>query len=339
MINNTNQQISKSTNQQLKQLVFILIFLCTTTAYTQVDIGNNLVTGTFDTTRTIQNIVLKNRIKVPKNAVVLNLGYNFPMINNALVNKSDFWNKKTGTGVNFSVDYRKQFQKKTIENDAIVSTPTIMGMGIGVGISYFRQSAGFEKFSDTLSNYTDVDGDKCTVYLKCQNVKETVSLTYLDIPVYFEIGKLSRVKPSAYLQLGLKASVLIAKKFEGQGAYTSTGYYPKTEVMLHDVSVLGYYTNELCYNEPAYKLSPFVLWGTIAGGVNFPFSSLEKNKLAKWILRVSAKIDYSLTPISKSMEEPYFKGATFRLNQSNMLGGDGSRIFSAGLMVSLIYCL
>jgi hypothetical protein len=82
-----------------------------------------------------------------------------------------------------------------------------------------------------------------------------------------------------------------------------------------------------------------VVWASISGGINFPFSSFEKNKIAKCILRISAKADYSLTPISKKLSEPYFKDSYFRLYQSNMLGGNGTRIFSAGLVVSLIYTL
>jgi len=324
----------------MRQIALSLIFFAAAAAYAQVDVGNNLVTGTVDTTRTIQNIVLKNRVRVPKQALVFNLGYNIPWINNNLVS-SDFWNKKVGTGIEFSVDFRQQFQKKKIENDEVISLPTALGLSVGLGISHFRQSAGFEDFTESLANYTDADGDKCTVQLNYKGVKEKVALTYLDIPVYLEIGKPSRVKASGYFKLGVKASILVAKSLETEGTYTSTGYYPNWDVTLKkDIPELGYYTNASCYkSEPARELSPFVLWGSVAGGVNFPFSSLEKNKLAKWIFRVSAKVDYSLTPVSKSLSESYFKNSAFRLNQSNLLGGDGSRIFSVGLSVGLIYCM
>jgi hypothetical protein len=303
-------------------------------------VGNNLVTGTVDTTRTIQNINLKSRIRVPKQAIVFNLGYNIPWINNNLV-RSDFWNKKMGTGIEFSVDFRQQFQKRKIENNEVVFLPTALGLSAGLGISHFRQAAVLEDFTESLANYTDADGDRCTVILDYKGVKEKAALTYLDIPVYLEIGKPSRVKVSGYCKLGFKASILIGKNSDGEGTYTSTGYYPKPQwdVTLFDIPHLGYYTDALCYNDPELKPSPFVLWGSVAGGVNFPFSSLEKNKLAKWIFRLSAKVDYSLTPVSKAMEESYFKGSTFRLNQSNMLGGDGSRIFSVGLSVGFIYCM
>jgi hypothetical protein len=328
----------------MKRIAFILIFFSAATAYTQkekVKVGNNVVTGTVDTRNTVQNIELKRRVIVPKQAIVFNLGYNFPIVNNSLI-KSDFWNKKTGTGLEFGIDFRHQFQKKEIDiDDIVISKPNCFAIGVGLGISYFHKSAGFDNYSEKLSNYSDKDGDKCTVNLNYRNVNETVNLAYLDIPLYLEIGKPSQVKTSVSLKLGFKASLLIFKKFEQDGKYTSTGYYEHLgNVTLDNVDVLGYFNNKSCYdNNFEHKLSPFVLWGSISGGVNFPFYNLEKNKSAKWILRVGFKLDYSLTPVSKAMEESYFKGSTFRLNQINMLSGDGSRIFFPGVSVGLIYCL
>jgi hypothetical protein len=321
----------------MKHIFFLVVFLCTVAVHAQIEVGNNLVSGKVDTTRTIQNISLKSRVRVPVNAFVFNLGYQVPWLTNAAT-KADFWSNKVGTGIDFSVDYRRQFQKKVIEKDEVVSLPTCFAFGIGLGINFIHKTSYFENFSETLHNYIDIDNDNCTIMLNYNNVKESVSLTYLDIPLYLEIGKLGRIKPSACFNLGVKASVLVAKRFVNEGTYTSTGYYPKWDVTIHDVPVLGYYTNAQCYENPEQNVSPFVLWGMASAGVNIPFSSFEKNKIAKWILRLSAKVDYSLTPVSKVMDDSYFKGAAFRLNQVNMLS-NGNRIFSAGFSIGMIYCL
>ena len=326
----------------MKHILFIALFLCTVTLYAQVEVGNNLVIGKVDTTRSIQNISLKSRVRVPANAVVFNLGYQVPWITNALT-KADFWSNKVGTGIEFSIDYRRQFQKKVIEKNEIISVPTCFAFGIGVGISFIHKTSYFENFAETLNNYVDVDKDKCTVKINYNNVKEAVSLTYLDIPLYLEIGKPSRIKPSVSFKLGVKSYVLVGKRFNNAGTYTATGYYEKKgdiplNVLIYDVPELGYYTNAPCYNNLEVNVSPFVLWGIVSTGVNIPFSSFEKNKIAKWILRLSAQVDYSLTPVSKAMEESYFKGTAFRLNQVNMLS-KGNRIFAAGFSIGMIYCL
>jgi hypothetical protein len=235
--------------------------------------------------------------------------------------------------------------KKMIEDDEVITIPTWVAMGVGLGVSHLRKSAGFKNHTESLAGYIDKDNDPCTVNLKYADVKESFSLTYLDVPIYLEIGRPNRIKISGFCKLGVKASILISNKVECKGTFTSEGVYEDPYyVTLHDVPPLGYYTNENCYLNPEthkmdYKLSPFVIWGSISGGVNIPFYSIEKKRLAQWILRVSAKVDYSLTPISKSLPDPYFTDAKFHLFQSNMLGGDGSKILSAGISIGLIYCL
>lgn len=320
----------------MKQAVIILSLFCVIVTYAQEKpVGSNPVKGTVDEDGYLD---LKWRVIVPENAIVFNLGYSTPTINNTLTN-SDFWDKKTGTGINLSVDFRKQFQTDKINDDGyIVSEPKSIAVGVGLGISYLRQSAGFENFSENLSDYTDVDGDQCDINLNYQDVKESIALTYLNVPVYVEIGKPSQVKISPYFKLGVKASLLISEKVSTFGIYTSTGYYPNVDANLHDIIALGYHADKPCYDNPEYELSPFVLWGVASVGVNFPFSSLENNKIASWILRVGATIEYSLTPVSKSLPDSYFSGTAYRLNQSNMLGGNGSRILSPELSLSLIYC-
>ena len=327
--------------------MFFVAFFATVAGYAQVKVGNNLVKGVVDTTQEVQNISLKVRTKVPPKALVFNLGYGFPSISNALV-KQDFWKKKVGYGVDFNMDFRMQFQKRDIEDEEVVKVPSLVAMGVGLGFSYVHKSAGFDAFSETLTNYTDKDGDKCNVSLEYKNVKESVSLTYLDIPFYLEIGRPSRVKTSAYLKLGFKASFLVGKNPQGEGTFTSSGYYPEREVTLDNVDVLGYYKDDQpCYNFMEYRLNPFVLWGSVSAGINIPFSSFEKNKLAKLMLRIGAKIDYSLTPISKELPSaitsdegiiyPIFTGTSFHTSNINMLAK--SRIFSPGFSLSLIYCL
>jgi len=321
----------------MKRISFLLVFLCTLSTYAQIDVQNNVVTGKVDTTREVQNITLKSRVRVPANAWIFNLGYNNPWITNSLT-KNDFWKSKSGFGADFSVQYRKQFFKKVIENNDVITKPTVVGFGVGLGVTVFHKTAGFENYSETLPDFTDADNALCYISLTYKDVKEAFTLTYLDLPLYLEFGKLSRIKTSAYINLGVKASLLVSKTYKNNGIYTSTGYYEDTDVRLSDIPELNYFSGVLFYKNPQPDLSPFVLWGVISGGVNFPFSSIENNKIAKWILRISGKLEYSILPVNKALEETYFKGSALRINQINMLSNK-SRIFTAGVTLSFIYCM
>jgi hypothetical protein len=331
----------------MKKYSFLVLFLVVVTftfaqKEKECEGGNPLVTGHIDNDN---YLTLEYWEVVPENSLSFNAGYGIPLINNALT-KADFWNKKMGTALSFGIDYKYQFQKITYEGFDKIKNPTLFGLGIGLGISYLTQSEFMNNHTESLNSFTDTDGDLCNVSLSYSGIKEKVSLTCLDIPLYLEIGKPSQVKISGYFNVGVKASLLLSGKFSGEGTYTSLGYYPATGVTLHGYSdnrggipELGYYSDKSAYEEPEYKLSRFVLWGSLSGGINIPFSKLEKNHLSDCIIRIGARIDYTFLPISKAVSEPYFTNATYRINQSNMLGGIGSRVLIFGLDIKFIYCL
>jgi hypothetical protein len=266
------------------------------------------------------------------------------MITPALANQ-DVWNKKTGMGLLFGVDYKHHFYGSKIVASEEIRYPQMVGIGVGLGVSHLSKKAFMDDHTETVSNYKDKDGDICDAILSYKGVKEKVALTYLDIPIYLEIGRPSQVKLSGYFDVGLKASILVSGKFTGEGTYSASGFYKTiggvpTNVEIHDVDVLDYYSNKNGYEDPQYSLSRFVLWGTVSGGISIPFSSLEKNKVSSCILRIGARADYSILPVSKKISEPVFKGdeTNYRIGQSNMLGANGSRIFLFGFDVKLIYC-
>jgi len=322
-------------------------------------IKNNLLVGSVDE---FWQITLEKRVIVPEKSVVFNLGYDLPWMHNfELENwrnregsgqKSDrLWNLKVGTAIEAGVDFRYQFQIKEISGERgsrrETSRPSLFAVGAGLGVRYFQQSTGFYSYSETFPDYIDSSGDKCRVDLNYKDVKECIRLAYLDIPLYLEIGQLSMVKTSAYFKLGVKASLKVYDYFAGYGTYSATGYYPQWDLKLGEkqkIEVLGYKTEEP-YNsfDPGCKLSPFVLWGSVAGGINIPFSSIEKNTVSRWIFRIGLKADYSLMPISEastSPSNPNFPEAVFRLKQSNLLGsGNGARIFSVGITAGIIFGL
>jgi len=308
-----------------KQIFTVLFSLSATFLFAQANVNHNL---------------LEDRFIVPQNAISFNLGYGIPTITNALTNQ-DFWDKRLGTGLSFGVDYRHHFFTSNIVSNIEVSQPTMFGVGIGLGINRLTQQAIMDyTHTEIIRNFVDRDGDICDVTLSYRGIRERVSLTYLDIPLFLEIGRPSQARLSGYFNAGLRASILISNTFSGEGTFTSTGFYSHingnlANVTLYNIPGLNFFTDKNAYTDPEYDLSRFVLWGSLSGGINIP---LGRAPVSSWILRVGARVDYTLLPVSRAIPEPYFTGANFRINQSNMLGGNGSRIFMFGLDVRLIYC-
>jgi len=81
----------------MKKIIFIVSLFLAATAYSQES-------GSFRVKTDNSGVeVIEYLVDVPKQSIVLNFGYNIPFINNSLT-KSDFWNKKTGAGIDFGVD-------------------------------------------------------------------------------------------------------------------------------------------------------------------------------------------------------------------------------------------
>lgn len=303
----------------MKTNIFIVAFLlCATSSFAQLVRNNKIIQV------------------VPKNAVSFNASGGVLYINNDSGSKMRN-NYKPGNGTSFGVDYKRQFIKVVTTENSREQVPYLVGMGAGLGVSYLYQTSFMWNHSETLDNFTDTDGNVSNVTLSYNNIKEKLKLTYLDIPLYLTIGTPSQTKICAYGNVGLKASILVANKFTGEGTYTARSDKP-----VNQADRLEYYgTNKKSYSKkPEFDPSSFVLWGTLAGGVNFPLSNVVENSIpSKFILQVGAKIDYTLSKVSKSLSDPYFKDAKYRINQSNIFGKDGSRIFVPGVEVKLIYCI
>ena len=271
-------------------------------------------------------------------SIVYTVGFGMPSISSDLLPGDGIWDNNTGLAFQIGVDFRKQFTTERSMNNRVFDYPTLFAIGGGLGFSYFGQSSGL-KLSEESINGNDKDNDEYIARLSYRDVKEQVSLLYLDIPLYLEIGKPSKTITRAWAKIGVKGSLLLNGNFKGEGQYASTGYYPKWDVELHDIPVLDYYPNKACYENPEYKLNPFVLWGNLSAGVSIPLSNPEKYILRNTILRIGLKYDFTLNTISSGSSTDLYPGSNYRINQSNMLGGNGARLQCFGLEIGLISSL
>ena len=315
----------------MKKRIFIVVFLVSATvSFAQVDVKGIMVEGKVDTTRgTFKK--LSYRTIVPKNAIAFNLGYGVPFITKGKI-YPDFVHDKVGMGLLFGVDYKHHFFESRIVGGEEIKSPRMLGIGVGLGVTHISKPSYWDDYTETYRSI-DKDGDTCNVTSYFKGINSKVGLTYLDIPLYLEIGRPSQVKISGYLNVGVKASILVGKKITGEGTCTTTGFYEQingeiVNVTVSDVEELGYYTDRDLFANVTYDhLSKFILWGSLSGGVSIPFSSLEKNKVSSCILRLGARADYSILPIVKNEN----KHSPIKRSFSN-------HVFLLGFDVKLIYC-
>lgn len=323
----------------MKKIFLLQIcLLYTILSFGQVTGGNDVYRASIDTSKVFKNLKVEKREIVPQKTIVFNLSYGTPIFINSLLN-NEFWNKRPGSVFQFNANFKYQLFEKTFVDEYEIEAPTNFGFGVGLGISNYNKSIYFDNYSENLNNILDIDNTYFNAILNYKNINESVNLSYFDIPLFIEYGKPNLTKSSIWIQTGIKASFLIAKNFTGKGDYSSKGYYPQWDTELYNIPYLGFYNNKTAYENAEFKFSPFVLWWTLSGGVNIPLTNFNENTLSNFILKIGAKAEYSLTRISKESSDPYFSGASFRTNQSNMLGGDGARIFSLKFEIGLIYSL
>lgn len=323
----------------MQKIVCTIVFLCCSIAISfaqqeEVTVDHPVIAGTIRTDRQKKNLEnVKYKDIFLTDAVSINLGGAIPFIDNGLA-KDKLWNEKTGQSWQFGIGYKHQIKKNEYANNMKITTASCVGFGVGLGVNYMQQSAFMENRTDTIKNFEDIDGYSCEARLLYKDIKESISLFYLDIPLYLEIGKPSLVKTTGYLDVGVKASILLFSQCNGKGSYASTCYDEEKNVVYENVDHLNCYPNMPINEKLEHGLSRFALSGSLSGGVSIPFSSLAR--YSGWILQIGARVDYTILKVSKSIDEPYFKGANYRIDQSNMLNGNGNRILMFGIDIKFI---
>jgi hypothetical protein len=210
----------------------------------------------------------------------------------------------------------------------------------GLGFTYNKLKAKFTYFGETVNDQVDPLGATYTAICSYKNVEEEVTLMSLNLgPISISYGRPRCSRVSGYGKLGVTFSFNLQRNFNGTGQYDISGYYPEWGITIHDVPELNFNSDGSCYEPVKLSANQFVLWGNISGGVYVPLSKFQEYKEAHFILKIGAKCDYSLTEISKQLDETFIKGAAYRINQSNILAGSGTHILSPGIEIGIIYML
>lgn len=196
----------------------------------------------------------------------------------------------------------------------------------GVGIHAFKMSASLAEYSVMVAG-PDNDQDNANAMYSFENLSESLSLTYLNIPVRICFGIPLKDRVTVYGKLGLTPSLKIGADFTGSGTYDLMGYYPQWDVTLEDITELGYGEDLECYKDYEPELKPFVLWANVALGAYVPF------KGSPVAMSAGLKLDFPLGSFGTAAEGDFIPGT-----HAAVLSNGGKAVipsFELGLIYNL----
>lgn len=265
--------------------------------------------------------VIKEKKLDNHDAVNLRICLSSSSMNNNLT-KQEFWNQEATLGQSYQLTYTKYF-----------STESSVAITVGAGLGSYKFSANVPFMEETLRGTKDPDGEEMNISYLYSDIRENVSLTYLDIPIELHIGNNTSLKGvQLWIDAGIQLGVNLRSNFVGSGEYSNYGYYPQWDMHVNDAELLGLKSKADVYNEyTQWELNRMVLWVTSGVGAFIPLGDYSN-----WGVSIGARCAYSLTPISKEVATG---GAKFEIGTSNLLGGEGTRIFNLGVTLGLSYTL
>jgi hypothetical protein len=98
--------------------------------------------------------------------------------------------------------------------------------GIGLSSSEVRFSIDSLNYSYNASPYLDVDGDYYIRHYEVRNMKQTINLKTVMLPVYLDFDVLFSKRFSAYLNIGAKAYFKLSNKVSSELEAYKYGVYP-----------------------------------------------------------------------------------------------------------------
>ena len=260
--------------------------------------------------------VMGKPAKAPSIGLAVDFGPSFIM-NSAM---DDMWAKEVTLGKSFAIYFETP---RLAENFPI-------SIEAGVGISGYKMSGRVNSYETTVNGFVDIDGDTCNANYSFANIKESLKLTYMNIPINICFGQPAKDRVTGYFKLGFTPSIKIGSSFTGEGKYSLNADYPQWGLHLDDINHLGYGSDFDCYADVQPEVNSFVLWGDIAFGFYLPF------KGSSMLLNAGVKCDMMLMSAGK-VEAPD-NGLSFNPNTCNLLIG-GPKLFCPSIELGLVYLL
>ena len=196
----------------------------------------------------------------------------------------------------------------------------------GLGFRKYGMAARLNEYGTTI-DAVDADGDNYKAIYSFKDMEESLSLTYLDIPIRLCFGQPAKERVTVYAKLGLTPSVKMGGSFEGKGKYSLKGYYPQWDVTLEDVVSLGFGSDMNCYEDVEPEVKGFNMWGNVAFGAYVPF------KGSQIVLNAGLKLDYPFMGIGTINTAKKLPVGEVGLLQN------GGKVVIPGVEVGLVYTI
>lgn len=254
--------------------------------------------------------------RAPKPAVspIIGLEGGFgQVIPNGSINEN--WNEKDQISMQFDVFFRTPRLFKAFP----------MAVEAGVGLHYFGLSAETKAHSLNIEA-TDYDGFTYNALYNYTDLKENLTLAYLNIPIQLYIGQTIRDQVTVYAKIGVTPSINLISDYEGTGTYSIKGYYPQWGALLEDMEELGFVSGQDYGEEAKPSINKFILWSNVAIGASMPFGRTPLQ------LNAGMKLDYSLMSIGKAEESD-------TMSEGRGLLPNGGQVLVPNINLGLIYLL
>ncbi|MEZ5198054.1 MAG: outer membrane beta-barrel protein [Bacteroidales bacterium] len=257
-------------------------------------------------------------LRYPSSALFLTFVPSSTSIANSDIKSDDTWEAKGGFGFNFELGYYAKFNK-------------LVGYGFGLGYSSYVSELTLNT-SKAEVMAIDIDNDNYLRKMDLNNVVEKLNLSYLDIPIFIEIGNPNIDKLGLYGRVGVKVSFPLSASFKPAGIASYSGYYPDYNVELYGINQLGFYSDSEIYQDVESKMNSVNVSAIISAGVTFPLSNY-------FILRVGANGNFGLLEISNQKRDDY-DVTKYDGNYSKVLENpEKTTTQSFGVEIGLIYNL
>lgn len=122
------------------------------------------------------------------------------------------------------------------------------GLSAGVAADYYSGSYAITTERD-YPDWTDTDGEPCTLQWRSHNVVEKEHLLTLNIPIMAEMEYILSPRGGIYAALGASVGLPVVRSYSTSGELIRQGYYPKWNMTIDD-AVDYYHTTDL----PAGKM-------------------------------------------------------------------------------------
>ncbi len=244
-----------------------------------------------------------------------------PLISNL---KSDTYNDeaKSKLGFNLGADLMYYY---------LTESKIRASVSLGLGFSNYRSSYSL---SDEHSFFTtDVDGDDVLITEILDNMTESQSLIFLDIPIKFGFWYSLSSKLDAYLSVGATYGFNLKAKYSNEAFFTRTGYYDEWNVLIEDVDVEGapyfYPTNKKMTTDDVIIIKNNISLETALG--------IEYRLNAKLSLMAGIKYMFGLTDLTDEKNSFFVKhDETYHYSLNSVLGrGDKITSSSFGLELGI----